>query len=157
MLELKRDAKFPRASGLRTTEGSTLLRTGRGPLGADQVCVQSVVQCVEDRGWRLPPVPLPGADADVFAQREHLSLSWIQPVHTYCSRDALHRFEIRAPRSLVLAQHTALHFTTGSTVARQLQLGRWHPTIHVSFTPQIFSNIPTIFLLHILQAVPGHF
>ena len=110
MLESKRDAKFPRASGLRTTEGSTLLRTGRGRLGADQVCVQSVVQCVEDRGWRLPPVPLPGADADLFAQREHLSLSWIQPVHTYCSRDALHRFEIRARRSCAcLAHSSSLH------------------------------------------------
>ena len=58
-------------------------------------------------GGGCPPVPLPGADADVFAQREHLSLSWIQPVHTYCSRDALHRFEIRAPRSCACPAHSS--------------------------------------------------
>ena len=55
---------------------------GQGPLGAASHCAQNDIahcaqQCTEgggDPGWRLPPLP-PGADAEVFAQREHLSLS----------------------------------------------------------------------------------
>ena len=57
----------------------TALYSSARPVGSRTVhklishTVHSSAQGSGDPGWRLPPPP--GADAEVFAQREHLSLS----------------------------------------------------------------------------------
>ena len=72
----------------------------QGPLGAAHCAQNDIAHCAQQRWGPRVAVAPPRADAEVFAQPEHLSLSSIQPVHTADKHHAVQCTSVSKKRSL---------------------------------------------------------